>query len=150
MLTFKNYNVNPKGKKVGDCTIRAIAYASSQSWEKVHEDLFKIAMKEKCMVNEKRCEEKYLEQLGFTKMKQPRKGDGTKYLVREVDELIDTNKYDVVISVANHLTCVDKNYIIDIWDCGYKWIGNYWVRIKDLNKTRPANNAKEKKTRVML
>ena len=149
MLTFKNYNVNPKGKRVGDCTIRAIAYASSQSWEKVHEDLFKIAMKEKCVVNEKRCEEKYLDQLGFIKMKQPRKRDNTKYLVRELDKLIDTNRYDVIVSVANHLTCVDGNNIIDIWDCGYKSVGNYWFRKRDLNAVRPADNTK-KKTRVIL
>ena len=31
-MKFINYNANPKGRKTGDCVIRAIAFALNKSW----------------------------------------------------------------------------------------------------------------------
>ena len=39
MPMFRKVNPNPQGKNVGDCTVRAIAIATDQSWEKVYIDL---------------------------------------------------------------------------------------------------------------
>ena len=59
MIKFeKAYNCNPKGKKSCDCVIRAIAYASCQSWEKVFDDLSVIAKKNCTIINEKKVYEK--------------------------------------------------------------------------------------------
>ena len=150
MLEFKEkYNVNPKGKKTGDCVVRAIAYASNRSWEEVFTELNKISVKVYSMPNEKNVYEKYLADLGFSKMPQPKKSNGTKYLVGEIDKLIDTNKYDVVISMANHLTCADSNNLIDIWDCRKKTIGNYYTRRKE-DKPKLPNNSKDKAVRYYI
>lgn len=32
-MGWNKYNANPKGKQVGDCTVRAISKATEQSWE---------------------------------------------------------------------------------------------------------------------
>lgn len=39
MSKYENINPNPKGKNVGDCTVRAISLATEQDWEKVYLDL---------------------------------------------------------------------------------------------------------------
>ena len=138
------YNCNPKGWKDGDCVIRAIAYASGQEWEKVFSDLCAIALKKCRMPNSQKVYEEYLEELGFTKHKQPKYDDGTKYTVVEAYRVVDSTKYDVIISVANHLTCIDNNNLIDTWNCRNKCIGNYWTRLKRPNTVRPLNKAKKK------
>lgn len=120
-------NLNPKGKKTGDCVIRAIAYATEQPWDKVYKDLCDIGFNMKRLPNEKQVYEKYLEQLGWQKQKQPRHSDNSKYCVYEFTEYhIVSGK--VIISVANHLTVVDNYEIVDTWDCSRKTIGNYWIK----------------------
>lgn len=45
---FRFHNANPKGlKNANDCVIRAISFATNKSWDKVHTELFDIAMKKK-------------------------------------------------------------------------------------------------------
>ena len=39
MNHYSYINPNPKDKKVGDCTVRAIALATNQSWEETYLDL---------------------------------------------------------------------------------------------------------------
>ena len=123
---LKKMNVNPKNLKAGDCVVRAIAYATEQSWEDVYDKLCELGKKMKRMPNEKQVYEKYLEQLGWFKFKQPRRFDNTKYTVDEFCKEFPKARY--VVSVANHLTAVDERLIIDTWDCGRKSVGNYFKK----------------------
>lgn len=139
-------NLNPKGIKACDCVIRAIAYATQQSWEDVYKELSEIGFKMKRMPNEKQVYEKYLEEHGWAKQKQPRKYDLTKY---DVNEFIkqstfmmhnyESGEFDkapyskqIIVSVAKHLTCItweNDNYeLCDTWDCGRKCVNNYWIK----------------------
>lgn len=141
---MKKLNINPKGIKACDCVIRAIAYATDNTWENVYVELCKLGMKMKRMPNEKQVYEKYLEQKGWVKHKQPRAKDYEdgfkmgmkKYTVKEFIELMNfenkcIGKGKLIISVANHLTCIECNNweyeLVDTWDCSYKCVGNYWV-----------------------
>ena len=45
--TFHFHNENPKGRRTGDCVIRAIARASGDSWDDTLTGLFKVALKMK-------------------------------------------------------------------------------------------------------
>lgn len=126
-------NLNPKGIKTGDCVVRAIAYATKKTWEEVYNDLCKIGFKLKRMPNEKQVFEKYLEQLGWKKQKQPRKYNGDKFTIREfLNECYDTNSNTIIISCTNHLTCADincdKSDIVDTWNCQYRCVCNYWIK----------------------
>ena len=129
MVEFYKQNINPKNKRTGDCVIRALAGASGKPYKQVSEELFELWMKTGYCFNDKHTYEKWLENNGFVKMKQPRKWDNTKYLVREIDELIGSEDV-VVISVANHLTYVEDDTVFDLWDCRNKTIGNYYIKVK--------------------
>ena len=94
---------------------------------------------------DKKVYEKYLEQLGWIKHKQPRAYDYedghssnmSKYTVNELIDKLDGDKLisggcpHIVVSVANHLTCLEDNHgyqIMDTWNCGHKCVGNYWTK----------------------
>lgn len=127
MISYRNENINFKNKKTGDCVVRALSKASGKDYKQVAQELFDLYMKYGYMMNDKHTYEKWLETNGFIKYKQPRWDDGSKYLVGEIESLIRA-KDKVVISCANHLTCVYENELIDLWDCRGKCIGNYWVK----------------------
>lgn len=130
MIKYVMENINPKGKKTGDCVIRAIAKATKKNYYDVYKDLYDISVKTGYILNEKRCEEKLLEKYGFVKYKQPKKSDNTKYTIGEFDKLnVNGN---IVIRCAHHLTCIIDNTLFDIWDCRYKSIGNYYVLEKEV------------------
>jgi len=130
MISFKNFNVNPKNRKTTDCVIRAIATATRQEYDKVVLDLAQMQIKTGYDMSDKKCYEKYLISLGWVKHKQPRKIDGSKYLVGEIDDLVYPHQ-TAIISLAHHLTVKDFYDIVDIWDCRHKTIGNYYTLIDD-------------------
>lgn len=125
MVGFVNKNVNPKGKKTGDCVIRALSVALGLDYYRVYGELYELSLKLGFIVNDKRVEEKYLVQSGFIKHKQPKKPSGKKYLVGEIDKLCAEDV--IVISCAHHLTVVKSGAIVDTWDCRNKCISNYYT-----------------------
>jgi len=125
MAGYVYHNANPKGKKTTDCVIRALTVAIGIPYEQVLKELYETQLKTGYCLLDKHCFERVLDAHGFIKVKQPKKWDGTKYLVREIDSL--TGKR-CVISMANHLTAAIDGSIHDIWDCRRKTIGNYWVK----------------------
>ena len=154
MIELKVYNANPKKRKTTDCVIRALSVASGKDYETVFRELVDIAIKTGYMINEKHCYDKWLENNGFEKMPQPRHHDGTKYLVGDVDKLLHFNEYKCVVSMANHVSCVVDNKLIDIWDCRRKSISNYYVKkleAKDRDRiSHLEDNVKVKARRIEL
>lgn len=124
--TFHFHNENPKGRRTGDCVIRAIARASGDSWEDTLTGLYQVALKVKSELAYPDCYERYLAEQGWLKHPQPRKDDGKKYTVDEWCKLKKQPK--MVISVARHLTCVIDGKCNDIWDCTDKAVLNYWTK----------------------
>ena len=141
---FHYHNANPKGKRTGDCVIRAIATATDKSWDKVLDDLVEIAHKYKLSPTDKKCYGKYLESLGWHKQKQPRKDDNTKFTGEEFCDLLDSPDRDYLLeyhsSIArviahiggHHIVCIMEHNggykIHDIWNSSYGCIGNYWTK----------------------
>lgn len=129
MIKFELKNVNPKNKKTTDCVIRALTTATGKTYYQIFEELYQLSVKTGYFMNEKRLEDKFLEQNGFIKMKQPKKADGTKYTIGEIDKLISSAEI-VVVRCAKHLTAVKNHTLIDIWDCRRKTINNYYIKTK--------------------
>lgn len=125
MVKFINYNANPKGKKTTDCVVRALTKATGKDYKEVYLELVDLSLQTGYFINEKRLEDKFLENNGFVKMKQPKKWDNTKYLAGEIDKLASGT---IIIRVAHHLTCVKDNVLYDIWDCRKKCISNYYIK----------------------
>lgn len=132
MIGFEKRNVNPKNRKTGDCVIRALTVATGKPYEEVYKELFDISLKTGYILNEKRVEDKLLEKYGFVKHKQPRKSDGRKFTIGEIDGLVSGLYFSnpapvVVIRCAHHLTVVVGDRLVDTWDCRGKCISNYYT-----------------------
>jgi len=130
MIEFKKVNVNPKGRKTGDCSTRALVGTLNIEYEEALELQCEVAKKTCYGITDKEVMEGVLEKFGYVKMKQPRKANGKKYLVRELDELLTKRQLQegVFVTIANHHTCIKDGVIQDLWDCGKKTVGNYYVR----------------------
>ena len=130
MLTYLEKNVNPKNRKTGDCSTRALVSVLGISYD----ECLKLQTEEslKCYYDptSKQVMERILAKFGYKKMKQPKHLDETKYLVKELDQLenIKTRMRGILVTVAHHHTAVVGNDIIDIWNCGNKTIRNYYVK----------------------
>lgn len=130
MIHFYKLNVNPKGRKTGDCSTRALVGVLGIPYEEALMAQVKWSLKTFYDPTSKQVMEKVLQEYGYVKMKQPRKADNTKYQVREMDKLLTPKQMEegVLVTVANHHTCITGGMIQDIWDCGYKTVGNYYVK----------------------
>ena len=122
---FRFHNANPKGlKNANDCVIRAISFATNKSWDKVHTELFDIAMKKKNTATSRKVFVPYLNSMGYIKKNQP-KNEYNKRI--KLYEFCEKYKYGIyIISLRKHLTCVIDGIIYDTWNCCNHIVGNYW------------------------
>jgi hypothetical protein len=130
MIQYKEINVNPKNRKTGDCSTRALVGVLGISYAEALKLQFEESLQCYYDPTSKQVMERVLKRFGYIKMAQPRRDDGTKYEVREIDEIVSNNqmKNGILVTVANHHTCVKNGYIQDTWNCGHKCIGNYYVK----------------------
>ena len=135
-MKFEKLNLNPKGIRTGDCVIRAIAYATKQPWENVYTDLSVLGLKLKRLPNEKQVYEKYLEQQGWTKHKQPKKANGSKMPVELLAEIIEIGcsskrPKKILVTMPGHMSCIEwtgsEMKLVDTWNCSTRNVGNYWT-----------------------
>lgn len=126
MSKFIYENVNPKNRKTEDCVVRAITKATELSYFSIYTALCDLGFITCRMPDSKQTYERLLKNFGWTKYKQPKHADGTKYKVWElVDQESDKT---IIISMANHLTCAINGSIYDLWDCRFMCVGNYWIK----------------------
>jgi len=130
MLNYLEKNVNPKNRKTGDCSTRALVSVLGISYDEALKLQYEESLKSYYDPTSKQVMEKVLAKFGYVKMKQPRHDDGTKYLVKELDRLLTAKELHngVLVTVANHHTAIKDSNIIDIWNCGYKCVGNYYIK----------------------
>lgn len=130
MLKYREINVNPKGRKTGDCSTRALVGTLGITYNEALKLQLKWTLKKYYDPTSKQTMELVLKEFGYVKMKQPRKADGSKYLVRELDQILTAKQREngVLVTIANHHTCVVDDEVLDIWDCRDKCVGNYYVK----------------------
>ena len=83
MIDYKELNVNPKHRKTGDCSTRALVGVLGITYEEALQLQTKWALKTYYDPTSKQVIEKVLNEFGYIKMKQPRKLNGKKYMVKE-------------------------------------------------------------------
>ena len=130
MIKYNNVNVNPKGRRVGDCSTRALVGTLNIEYDEALDLQCEVAKKTCYGITDKQVMEGVLEKFGYVKKKQPRKANGKKYTVGEMDAILTEREMQegVFITISNHHTCIAKGELQDIWDCRYKTVGNYYVR----------------------
>lgn len=130
MLSFEMKNVNPKNRKTGDCSTRALVGILGITYEEALKKQMEVSLKTFYDPTSKQVMEKVLAEYGYVKMAQPRKMFGYKYTVSELDEILTEKQMQegVLVTVANHHTCIVNGVIQDIWNCSKKCVGNYYIK----------------------
>ena len=126
-MEFVKFNANPKGRKTGDCVIRAICTALNESWEDTYKGMLDVALDTGYAISCKDNFTEYLKRKGYVKQKMPRKLSGKKYTVSEFCDELAKVRTTYVISIAKHVTVVRNRNLYDLWDCSRKSVLNYWI-----------------------
>lgn len=127
--TFHYYNANPKNRITCDCVARAICTGLNEPYEEVLKGMFEMQLETGYEYTDTKGIEKYLESKGWTKHKQPRKRDNTKYTGKEFCKLLaDKNKRYICNIGGHHIVAIVDGKVNDIWDSTDGCIGNYWTK----------------------
>lgn len=134
--TFHYYNANPKGRITTDYVIRAIATATELPYNQVVMELAQLQCETGYDDGDDKLYDKYLISKGFSKRKQPRRLDGTKFTGKDFCEALQDN-YEYVIGKSpcivahiggHHIVAIKDAKVWDIWNSTHKCIGNYWIK----------------------
>lgn len=129
--SFHFYNANPKGRTGGDCVVRALCTAMNQPWDVTVRELTELGIELGYVLNDKHTYEKYLTRKGWTKHKQPKKSDNTKYTGKEFTRIIDKKVNYIARIGGHHIVAIMNGRVNDIWNSTDGCIGNYWTKTEE-------------------
>lgn len=108
---FKYYNANPRGRRVNDCTIRAIALATGRSWDETYAQLSDFAQAQAIMLDEVLYIDEYLDR-HFKQIY----SKGNKYKIT-VGDFVKEHPYGTyLITMNGHITCAIDGIIYDTFN----------------------------------
>lgn len=111
---YKYLNENPKQNRVGDCVIRAISTALSQSWEETYIDLCLQGYLMSDLPSSNAVWNAYLKNKGYTR--EFIKNDCPEcYSISDFAEEYPTGIY--IVGTGTHAVAVVNGDIFDNWDC---------------------------------
>lgn len=124
LVSFNKLNLNPKDNRSGDCVIRAIAYATKETWEDTYRNLAEFGIKQGRILNEKQCYSKYLKKLGWNKQKAIRDQNNKRITINELAKTLPEGVY--IVHTKRHLTIIDNGQVVDNWDTRFELSGIYY------------------------
>ena len=116
-MSWVKTNPNPKGKNVGDCTVRAISLATNQGWEKVYLDLCIQGYTMADMPSSNDVWGKYLMDKGWVYR---RLQDTCPFCYTINDFCNDHPDGTFIVATGTHVVCVKDGRYLDTWDSGDK------------------------------
>lgn len=125
MDKFSYYNPNPKGSRVGDCTIRAISKATGKEWEAVYAGLSAYGYMLADMPSANHVWGAYLKREGFKRYFVDDHGRDI-YTVEDFCKDHPTGSY--ILAIEGHVVCVVDGRYYDSWDSGNEIPIFYWTR----------------------
>lgn len=111
-MPYSNYNPNPSGRSVGDCTIRAVAKSMDMDWETAYAVLCAAGMQAKDLPNADHVWGGYLRHHGFVR---ELIDDGC--TVAEFADCHPEGTY-VLSMPGRHVVAVVDGVYYDSWDSG--------------------------------
>lgn len=114
---FKYYNNNPFGRHVNDCSVRAIALATNQTWDQTYRILSNYAREEGITFSEVEFINEFLSER-FEKFCQSPQNKSIK--VGDFANLQLPGRY--LITMSGHITCVIDGTIYDTFDPSDRFI----------------------------
>lgn len=125
MVRWVKENLNPKGKHVGDCVVRAIAKAAHISWDEAYSALSVQGYKEKDLPSANTVWGKYLKSIGFKRYVIPETCPDC-YTVEQF--CADHPAGTFVLALQSHVVAVQDGQYYDSWDSGQEPPIYYWER----------------------
>lgn len=114
---YKYMNMNPNGKDIEDCTIRAISVAEGISWDEAYNELSESARDLRLMMSSVEAIEEYLD----------RKYRRIPIRVKTVGDFIDTHPYGTyLITMNGHITVLKNGVNYDTFDSSERVIWSAW------------------------
>lgn len=121
---FIYYNANPRGRRVNDCTVRAISLATNTSWDSAYERLSRFAQAQSIMPDEVAYIDEYLER-HFNKIC----GCKNNYKITVGDFVKQNPRGVYLITMNGHITCAIDGDIYDTFDPSDRFVwGAYKVK----------------------
>ena len=110
-MKYKYYNANPFGRRVNDCTVRAISLATNKTWDEAYDWLSKYAKDQGIMMDEVEYIDEFLE-YNFTKL------CGCKDQVKvTVEQFVNSHPHGIfLITMNGHITCCINGCIYDTFN----------------------------------
>ena len=128
ILVWRYANLNPKGKSVGDCTVRAIAIATGSAWVDTYLDLCLTGIVMADMPSANAVTTAYLKKNGFHRRTIP--DDCPDYYTID-DFCKDHTKGTYIIGTGSHLTTVIDGTLWDSWDSSNECPVYYFEKLED-------------------
>lgn len=128
MSRYVNYNANPDGNRVGDCTVRAISKVMNEDWDMIYTQLFLQGMMMKNMPTANSVWGAYLKSKGFKRYIIPNDCPDC-YTVD--DFCRDHPEGRFILALSGHVVAVVDGCYYDSWDSGSECPSFYWQRKED-------------------
>ena len=112
---WKQYNPNPAGARVGDCTVRAVGFATRQTWEAAFVGVCLEGMCQCDMPSANHVWGAYLRRKGF-KRRMLEDACPDCYTLRDFCKDHPHGVY--VVAISGHVVCVSDGDYYDSWDSG--------------------------------
>lgn len=122
---YRELNLNPEHKRVGDCTVRAIAAATLKQWETVYADLAVEGLLLHDMPTANYVWGHYLRRCGWNRSAIPNSCPDC-YTVADFASEHPSGTY--ILALATHVVCVRDGYWLDTWDSGDETPLYYWQK----------------------
>lgn len=119
------YNPNPNGRHVGDCTIRAVSKALGQDWDTTYAGIVLKGFEMGDMPSANTVWGAYLREHGFTRHIVPHEL-GDIYTVGNFAKDHPTGTY--ILSIDGHVVCVQDGDWYDSWDSSNEIPVYYWMK----------------------
>ena len=122
---YRELNLNPEHKRVGDCTVRAIAAATLKQWETVYADLAVEGLLLHDMPTANYVWGHYLRRCGWNRSAIPNSCPDC-YTVADFASEHPSGTY--ILAIATHVVCVRDGDWLDTWDSGDETPLYYWEK----------------------
>ena len=122
---YRETNLNPEHKRVGDCTVRAIAAATLQQWETVYAALAVEGLLLHDMPTANYVWGSYLRRCGWSRSAIPNTCPDC-YTVADFAREHPDGTY--ILALATHVVCLQDGDWLDTWDSGDETPLYYWEK----------------------